>query len=68
MYYLQSRYYDANVGRFINADEAAVSCISEDNFHNSYSYCKNDPVNSNDYSGFITFDFITAIFGGVLNY
>ena len=25
MYYLQSRYYDANVGRFVNVDEAAMN-------------------------------------------
>ena len=27
LYYLQSRYYDAEVGRFINADDVSIFCL-----------------------------------------
>ena len=29
LYYLQLRYYDSNIGRFINADEAVILCDSK---------------------------------------
>ena len=43
-YYLRSRYYNANRGRFINAD-----CIFDG--INLFSYCGNDPINSIDSNG-----------------
>ena len=49
-YYLQSRYYDPTVGRFLNADErfdtsnASLVC-------NLYMYCVCNPVNAVDYLG-----------------
>ena len=48
MYYLQSRYYDAKIGRFINADmpEMIVNDVL-----NLYSYCNNDPINNSDKNG-----------------
>lgn len=48
LYYLHSRYYDANIGRFINAD--APEMIVNDVL-NLYSYCKNDPINNSDENG-----------------
>ena len=52
-YYLQSRYYDAGVRRFINADEllflgANGSVLG----YNLYVYCENDPINNEDSTGF----------------
>ena len=49
LYYLQSRYYNANVGRFINAD----SIISTGGLlgNNAFSYCNNTPVNGCDPCG-----------------
>ena len=41
MYYLQSRYYDANIGRFINADEQINEGVLGTNL---CSYCENSPV------------------------
>ena len=49
-YYLNSRYYDPNTGRFINADsqlnigEGVLGC-------NMYTYCLNNPVNGYDPCG-----------------
>ena len=52
MYYLQSRYYDAGVGRFINADEIEIISQSSNAFElNICCYCKNDPVNNTDANG-----------------
>ena len=41
-YYLQSRYYDPAVRRFINADsQIGIGSIGG---YNLFSYCENDPV------------------------
>lgn len=52
-YYLQSRYYDPNLCRFINADKFSMTEISMDDLHglNLYLYCNNDPINYEDFSG-----------------
>ena len=47
-YYLQSRYYDANTGRFINSDDAEMI---EQEVYNLFTYCDNNPVNFVDYEG-----------------
>ena len=43
LYYLQSRYYDPNRGRFINAD-ALVSTGQGLLGNNMFAYCQNNPV------------------------
>ena len=49
MYYLQSRYYDPAVGRFINGDEATyVGVASSVTGYNLSAYCHNDTPNLND--------------------
>ena len=50
MYYLQSRYYDPVVGRFINAD-GYVSTGQGLTGYNMFAYCGNSPVMYVDYSG-----------------
>ena len=52
-YYLQSRYYDPIVGRFINADyaEIVVAKAEKYNSRNLYIYCDNNPINYYDPSG-----------------
>ena len=52
MYYLQSRYYDPETGRFINCDAPDYIGVS-DTFTswNGFAYCENDPVNGSDPSG-----------------
>ena len=50
LYYLQSRYYDPKIGRFINADsyvDTGDTVLST----NMFAYCENDPVNKVDKDG-----------------
>ena len=49
-YYLQSRYYDPQTGRFINAD-GLLSTGQDILGNNMFSYCLNNPVNSVDSAG-----------------
>ena len=48
LYYLQTRYYDANTGRFINTDSALYHSMLG---YNMFAYCNNNPINYIDYSG-----------------
>ncbi|GAA0756105.1 RHS repeat-associated core domain-containing protein [Clostridium sartagoforme] len=62
LYYLNARYYNAEWGRFINAD----TFLGIDGMllsHNLFSYCMNNPVNHTDSSGYfldIIADIISA--------
>ena len=49
-YYLQSRYYDPVVSRFINADSYASTGTGLLSY-NMFAYCGNNPVNNSDPSG-----------------
>lgn len=52
MYYLQSRYYDAVVGRFICPDHTdVIANVTVLHSHNLYCYCCNTPVNETDANG-----------------
>ncbi|MBS5689739.1 MAG: RHS repeat-associated core domain-containing protein [Firmicutes bacterium] len=51
LYYLQSRYYDPEIGRFINADSYASTDATGLLSTNMFAYCENDPVNKSDPSG-----------------
>ena len=54
LYYLQSRYYDPTICRFVNADNAAVIAVSPEKANwdkNLFAYCDNDPVNRKDDGG-----------------
>jgi RHS repeat-associated protein len=71
LYYLQSRYYDPNTGRFINADDTnylnstgtVLGC-------NLFAYCENDPVNRVDPKGTLAISHKVAqlILGAVLGF
>lgn len=50
LYYLQSRYYNPEMGRFINAD-ALVSTGQGLLGNNMFAYCNNNPVNYTDFNG-----------------
>ena len=54
LYYLQSRYYDPEVGRFINLDDTGIArlLIGELFSANLFTYCGNNPTNLVDYTGY----------------
>lgn len=61
MYYLQSRYYDPETGRFINCDAPDYIGVS-DTFTswNGFAYCENEPVTNIDYDGYYNRDAAVA--------
>lgn len=53
LYYLNSRYYDAKVGRFINADDPELLGATGTTLSFAlYSYCEHNYINSVDYYGY----------------
>ena len=64
LYYLRSRYYDPETGRFINADDVEMMIpqkpsrmtVFVDNYTNMnvYSYCQNNPINNEDHKGTVS--------------
>ena len=70
MYYLNSRYYHPEIGRFINADgyiQTGQSILDK----NMFAYCMNNPVNYVDFSGefpwaIAIFLALTTVVGGIL--
>ena len=50
-YYVSSRYYDPEVGRFLNADGEISGVGGDIRGYNMYSYCFNNPVNMSDPDG-----------------
>jgi len=50
LYYLQSRYYNPEWGRFINSDSQLNPQLGLLGF-NAFAYCSNNPINYSDYSG-----------------
>ena len=50
-YYLNSRYYDPQVGRFISADDTKYLDFEHINGLNLFAYCVNNPIMFVDYSG-----------------
>jgi len=71
-YYLNSRYYDPVVGRFINADGQLNTSLGVLGC-NMYAYCLNNPVNMIDFSGnkpgdlFDTYEDAAIDFGKYIN-
>ena len=54
-YYLQSRYYDPAIGRFVSADSFASTGQSFLGY-NMFAYCNNNPVQCKDLTGTICVD------------
>ena len=55
LYYLQSRYYDPEVGRFVNIDGFVSTDTASSLTTNLYVFCDNNPIMNTDYYGFGTF-------------
>jgi RHS repeat-associated protein len=51
LYYLQSRYYNADWGRFVNVD-ALIGETGELLSHNMFAYCQGNPINYSDPTGY----------------
>lgn len=68
LYYLESRYYDPEVGRFINADNVSLVVASPMALINKnlYAYCDNNPIIRVDSSGEFWFTIAGAAVGAVL--
>ena len=72
LYYLQTRYYDPQAGRFLNAD--SVDYIAPDLIGglNLYAYCNNNPVMYSDPEGTLVGFIVliglavTALAGGII--
>ena len=63
LYYLQSRYYDPEVSRFINVDAFATTDADGVLSANMFAYCENNPIRNTDYVGAIGID--TLISAGI---
>ena len=50
-YYLQSRYYDPETQRFLNADSVIPGSGKSVQGYNLYTYCLNNPINMEDSNG-----------------
>ena len=51
LYYLQSRYYNPQWGRFINADNRISGVGGDVLGYNMFAYCMNNPINMSDHTG-----------------
>lgn len=74
LYFLQTRYYDPQIGRFINIDDISYLEPESINGLNLYAYCLNNPIKHIDPNGnfvitigsLITAAIIGAVVGGAI--
>jgi RHS repeat-associated protein len=64
LYYLNSRYYDPETGRFVNADDPHMLGMSEDQIlgTNLFAYSNNSPVSRFDPTGYLSIAQLAARF------
>ena len=67
LYYLQSRYYDPAIGRFINADTYTTTDADGLLSTNMFAYCENNPVMGSDPTGEWVHLAIGAAIGAAIN-
>ena len=69
LYYLQSRYYDAGVGRFMNSDESTNIGLGDSlRSFDLYTYTENNPVSMIDEAGYAAINVICAAIGAVVGW
>lgn len=67
-YYLQSRYYDPAIGRFISADDPDfLGAVDNPASLNLFIYCMNNPVNMSDEGGNLPWFVASAITGALFD-
>ena len=66
LYYLQTRYYDPTVCRFISPDSHEYLDPETFGGLNLYAYCYNNPISYADPSGNLPFFILTAIIGAII--
>ena len=66
LYYLNSRYYDPEVGRFLSADSLGYMDPERINGLNLYAYCNNNPVMYIDPDGTLAGVIIGIIIGAIV--
>ena len=68
LYYLQSRYYDSEIGRFLNSDNVSDSDAGVLGY-NTYIYASNNPIKFSDPSGhsIILSMFLSAVVGAAVS-
>ena len=64
LYYYNARYYDPELGRFIQAD-TIIPDLSDPQSYNRYSYVRNNPLRYTDPTGHSWYDYIPAIGPGI---
>ena len=66
LYYLYSRYYNPECGRFLNADGTIIGNIGS-SVHNILAYASNNPVMNYDSGGYIVCTILGGLIGGIAN-
>ena len=69
LYYLQSRYYNPELCRFINTDDTNIAIQTQGDILgvNLFAYCENNPIINVDYSGYFSKSDIGDIFKKIFN-
>lgn len=52
--YMQARYYDPNIGRFLSVDPVTFGMTNDPGYFNRYAYTQNNPINFIDPNGMCT--------------
>ncbi len=63
MFYVGSRYYDPQIGRFLNADDVGILEVDQGNLieNNLFAYCYNNPVMLKDDTGYIPVETVADV-------
>ena len=67
MYYLQSRYYDPQIGRWVSSDHATILTYAAlPPCYGLFTYCCNNPINYIDLAGYLAFSVAVIISAAVV--